>query len=63
VALGFGLLAGRGGDLLEHAGHREQDRWAERCELRRQLARIPEVTDPLAGMHQAQGNHPGQNVR
>jgi hypothetical protein len=29
VALCFGLLAGRGGDLLEHPGHREQDRRAE----------------------------------
>ena len=62
VALGFGLLAGRGGHLLEHAGHREQDRGAEGGELRGQLAGIGEETDPPAVVHQAQGDHPGQDV-
>ena len=34
VALDVGLLAGGGGDLLEHAGHREQDRGTEGGEFR-----------------------------
>ncbi len=29
----------------------------------RKLAEIPEVTDPLAGVDQAQGDYPGQDVR
>ncbi len=62
VPFRLGLLAGRGGDLLQYAGHREQDRWPEGGQLRGRLTGVGKIGGAVAGVHQAQGNDPGQDV-
>ena len=59
----FGLLLRRVVNLLEHAGHSQQERWLERRERGEKLPGVRLVSDADAGVDAEDRNHSGIDVR